>query len=286
MGKEVRTLLIFALAIFLLHGVYATDTTIQIKTVPYANVNINILDPNVEGFSSIDKLNADADMYGDLTLVYADSEERFDLSVYVKKNEDKVFYEKYTGFTAGEDIYIEAVKPGTTLFYAPNETEEETETSVNETQTNDTVTGEEVTNDTSASDTPGITGAVTSENDSGGLFSNSILYFVLGFLVLGAVIFTGALKYKTLTKKAPAEEETPQKEIKVKKLSEKLKEMKETKKGEMSDYQKAIAEAEEKIKKAQEEINRLKNVERVKELKKRMEDDKKELEKLTGEPKD
>jgi len=290
MNKEVAGLIfVFALVLTLAPGVEAVDTEITIKTVPFGNVNLNILDSDIEGVSVIEKFNGNANNYGDIVFIYKDSEDEFDVSVYVKRNDQKVIYEKYADFVAGEPIYIEAAPEGTKLYYAPenetdvNETDENT-TGINGTTENKTVEvvlePQEEVEDTTQETTSGITGAVTSEEkDSEGVFSNKLLYFVLGFLVLGIVIFTGALKMKSLRR---FREEQPEKEVKIKKLSEKLKEIKEEKKEASSGaYQKAIEEAEAKIKQAQKEINKLKNAEKIEEIKKRMEKDKEELEKLS-----
>ncbi len=296
MNKRGVVAFIFILGLFvILPFISAVDTEIKIKTVPFGNVNINVLDPDSETFSSLKRFNADANNYGDVFFVYENSKDEFDLSVYVKRNDKRLIYETYGTFEAGEDIYLEVAPEDSKLFYAPNETEDN-DTVVNNTVNNETEENGTVKTDTEPESvpatidttdeipeqTPGITGAATDNTNSKGIFSSAIVYFILGFLVLGAIVVTGALKLKQL-KKEDYSEGGKKKEIKVKKLSEKLKEMKDIKKEAKGEYGKAIEEAEEKIKQAQKELNKLKNAEKIKELKKQIEENKKELEDLEGE---
>ena len=65
-----------------------------------------------------------------------------------------------------------------------------------------------------------------------------------------------------------------------------LKEIKENQPDPTTEYHSAIEEAEKKIKDAQKEINKIKNADKIDELKKRMGKDKEELEKLISREED
>jgi len=288
MGKtEVLGLFfLFVLTLLIVPSIYALSTEVKIKTVPFANANILILDPDsAETPVTLEHINKDANNYGDLSFTFSTELSRFDMSVFVKRNDQRVAYEKFRGFKTGEAVYLEIAPEGAELFYAPGDSASSNNTSntTNTTLANNTseVKENESLVEVDVKDTnqaKGITGlAATEDTGEKGIFSNKILYFVLGFLVLGIIVFTGALKMRSMQEMG---QEKPQKQIKIKKLSEKLQEIKEDRKDKIGDYQSAIQEAELKINEAQKQINKLKNANKIEELRKKIDQDKAELEKL------
>jgi hypothetical protein len=277
--KVMCAIFIVSVLILIAPTVIAADTEIVIKTVPFANVNINILDPNSDSFTLLKNFNQDADNYGDLSFIFSSDKPKFDLTIYVKKNDKKVGDARAENNVVGEDLYFEVVPEGFELLYRPeeeaNETEESNETVVNETVV-ENITEEVIEEPQEEEVTPGITGAATS-GEEGSFFSNNILYFGLGLVVLIIVFFMGAV----VSKKRVG---SSSKEIKVRKLSDLKKDKKEQKdkKEKLSDYKQAIEDAEKKIDDAQKEIKKLKNVDKISEIKKRMIEDQKELLKLRG----
>jgi len=275
--KEIFPIFLVAILILIAPTIFATDTEIVVKTVPFGNVNINILDPNSDSFTMLKNFNKDADNYGDVSFVFSSDKPKFDLTIYVKKNNKKVADNRSEDNVAGEDLYFEVVPEGFELLHRPAEESNEilvdNETVVNDTSIGEIAEPEEISEEPKEETSPGITGSATS-GEQGSFFSNKIFYYVLGVLVLSAVFFMGIL---TARRKA-----TKNKEIKVRKLSDFQKEKTEgkEKKEKVSDYKQAIEDAEKKIEEAQKEIKKLKNVDKISEIKKRMIEDQKELMKL------
>jgi hypothetical protein len=264
--KKSSTLAFLILALlafsFALPEVYAATTEIKIKTVPFANINLNVLDSGTSEYSVLQNFNKDANQYGDVTFVYASDESSFDMSIYVKKNNQRLVYEKYSGFTAGETIELLVAPEGAEIFYDPAENATANETA------NTTLTDSE----NQAEAAPGITGLAASD-DTGEEFSTKYIpYFIAVFLILGLGVFFFMVKKKRMSEGIGKSS----KEVRVVKLSD-------IKSGKAADlYKRTIEDAEKKIVEAQKEINRLKNTEKIDEIKHRMIEDQKELMKLRG----
>lgn len=258
---------IFIVFLFLVPVISAVDTEIKIKTVPFGNININILE--VGSLDSLERFNKDANNYGDASFVFSSDEPRFDITIYIKKNDKKIGYEQFKNNVAGESLYLEVVPEGFEIINAPvNKTEESNETLSNETiEPNETIVENITISETDLQlEQKGdskLTGAAVFEE--GGILSNKLLYYIIGLLILSMVVFMGVTKLK---KRGQGP-----KEIKVKKLSE----FKEEKKEKIGDFKDLIEDAEKKIKEAQEEIKKLKDNDKITQHEKKIAAAKKKL---------
>ncbi|MBU0959242.1 MAG: hypothetical protein KKB31_04840 [Nanoarchaeota archaeon] len=246
----------------------AATTEIKIKTVPFGNINVNILE--LGSLEVIEHINLDANNYGDATFSFSSSQSYFDMTVYIKQGDSKFHYEKFTGNTAGGTLSFEAAPEGFEFFYPADQDSEINGTTVNDTEVNDTIVNETIEEveviEEVEEQGPGITGLATS--DDVGFFAGKTLYYVIGIGVLLAIVFFGSM---SMRKKISAP-----KEIKVRKLSE----LRDEKSEKTDDYRQAIEQAERKIEEAQKEIKKIKNEDKIAEAKKRIAKEQEELEKL------
>lgn len=262
MKKElVGVLLVF---VFSLTLVSATSTEVFVKTMPYHEVQIVAFQPNVQSFNTLERITVESNEYGDALGVFSVTTD-FSLKIFIKKDNVKVLEETFvTAYPVGEKVHIEMFEPG----YDPIETpgwaklgsEKEVEEVVEE--ENETVVEEEV-----VEDEEGVTGAAVAEG-VGNFFTNKIFYYVLGGVILLAIV--GFVIMKVVKMKGAS------KQIQVKKLSEIEKEQKEV----IGDKMKLIQAAEKKIEEAKEDIKKIKNEDRISEARKKIEEDMKELERL------
>lgn len=245
-------------SILLMVSVSAIDTEIKIKTKPFHEVQVAVAKPSSTSFESWGNFKNYSDQYGDVLFVFSSNKEVFDLIVYIKKDNEKIMPRQtfYDNFPAGEPIYLEIAPSGFEFIETPGEIIEE----LNETiELNET---ESQMNETESQ----ITGSVIFGEE--GIFSKRITYYIIGgVLLLGAAVFV-FFKFKKRSKKP--------KEIKVTKLSE----LQAEKKEKIDDKQSIIEDAEKKIKEAQEDIRKIKNEDKIKEAKQKLEDDEKELMRL------
>lgn len=281
-----RGWLIFSSVVLLLVGlVSAVDTQVDIETFPNHNIMVSSLAPD-SVYSLIESYHGISDSNGKYSLTVASgSNSEFDLGVWVKNGNELVISKRFKLVTAGIPITIKML-PGDVSLTPTSEIK------VNDTEENATVVGEtevinETANDTTAApvdtNSKGITGLATDEAGSKSTFSNSLIYIIAGVLVVGAVLFVLVPRLKMRSNSYESAVGTPKKGLKIKKMSEKIKEVKEVNKQQnLDDYKKAIINAESKIKEAQVEIKKLKNVEKAEELKKKIEKDQEELRKLSG----
>lgn len=296
MRKETSTFILLGFfTLFLLSSVYAIDTKVKVTTYADHELNINFL--RSSPLELLESFNLDSGTAGEIEFIFSTEVSNFDVSAFVLNGGQKVVYKRFDDNLAGQSIHlylfpqdVKIVKDYETL-EATTIVNETNDAVINETAVNDSVensgdTATEITTDTATQQNPtaGITGMATS-NEESSLFSNNLIYFILGFLILAAIVFFGMMRLTTIQRRKLGLEDDnkPTKSVRVKKLSEKLKEIKEIKESKPDEYHSAIEEAEKKIKDAQKEINKLKNAEKIEDLKKRMDKDKEELEHLLNE---
>lgn len=251
----------------------AESTNIQVNT--YSGHNIQLDFSKLNPVTNLGTLKGVSDGKGEASFIFTDTSNTFNVNVFIYEGTTKVVSKKFSDLEAGENICI-------TLFSNDQKIEtgctigEEVVEEVNETESNDTIVEvpEETTEEIdSVPESTSITGLATS-NEEGSSVSLKTIFYVIGGIIVLAILFVGILGVRK--KFHP----TSAKEVKVKKMSEFKKEREEKSAG---DYKQAIEEAEKKIEEAQKEIKRLKNADKIEEIKKRMLDDEKELLKLRGE---
>lgn len=263
-------ILILVVVLLLANFVAATETTIKVKTLPYVNVNLNIKESGSNEVFENGRFNANSDQYGDVTFIFSSSVPVFNIGYFVKDDTDmKVASGKLENQDAGGEIYLEAVPDGFQIIETPSlETEENiTEEVANET-IEESIEEEEILDevetkkDKKKEDKEKVTALSISD---GSLSINiRILYYVLGILVIGGLVF-----YFLKRKKSP-------KEIRIKKLSE----LKKDKAERIDEQEKVIKEAEDKIENARKELKKIRNEDKISELKKKLVEDEKALMKL------
>ncbi len=271
------TFLIFALFSLLIPLISAIDTTVKVSTYPNYDLELQFLDPTPASGQSplIKKFNLNTGTEGELTVTFSTNLDSFDVTAFVLNNGEKIVYERFDANKAGEPIQL-ILFPGDTQIVRNFVEEVNTTNTTEETQPVENTTNVSETQENS----PGITG-LTAGEDVGGesIFSNKAIYYIIGLIVLGVVAFFGVprLKQANIFKSDGTGKKT--KEIKTVKLSNiKGKDDRVDK-----EYKKTIEDAEEKIREAQQEIKKLKNVEKIDEIKKRMAKEQDELKKLSGE---
>lgn len=242
----------------------AYSTEIKIKTIPYHEVQLATYDPDSSAFSLFERFKGDSDQYGDVNFTFDSEESSFNIIVYIKKNGKKVYYETFAdNFKAGEPVYLEVAPSGFKLFETPKL---EINNSGIISQENESVENTEEANSTSGAEDEGEKGAGVTGAIIGMEFINSTTLYYAGIVV--AVLILSFIVFMVLKKRKMGE-----KSIKVRKLSE----IKDEKKEMIENSRKIIEDAERKIKEAQEEIRKLKNEDKIREVKKRIEEDEKEL---------
>ncbi len=249
----------------------AVSTEVKIKTAPFSEVQMVVYDAGIEVFTLLERYIGNSDKYGDISHDFDIADDIFHLKVFVKRDgETLVSGEKFLDNPSGGFVYLEAAPKNFELIPTPgfeNGTAIVNETNaaeVNKTEVNET-------EDDKVSKTIGF--SVFGEQ---GILSKKHFYYVGGFLFLIIIIGFVAASIKHKMNSSP-------RNIKVKKLSEMQEERKENleDKGEdIKDYKQVIEDAERKIAEAQADIKKIKNNEKIKEMKKKIEDDESELNRL------
>lgn len=249
MGKKL--VVYFLLLLVLIPGVLAIKTEVTVKTKPNELVSINVFDPISEEkiFNAFER----ADASGTYATSFSSAVEK--VNVEIRSTDDSnviIGNQQYENYPAGEAINLDFITPLTNNSIEENSTIQSNITE-NESirQTNETTINE------STNSAP--TGFAIKD-----IFSSRTFYYIIIVLVLvGIVLFVFRMKKKNNYNDKPAEE------IKIRKWSDFQ--------AESSLKQAEIAEAEKKIREAQAEINRLRNEDKIEEIKKRIEQDEREL---------
>lgn len=289
MKKAIFCLVILFLSLSI---IAAADTTIQVKTVPFKNINVVVVlcSGTIDAYEA-ERFNKNADEYGDALFTFSIDDPYFDMTIFVKDliTGDKVAYKKLERQNTGEDIYIEVVPKGFEIIETPGPEPEINETLILENETTeDTINETEEIQEDSEKKSKVSGKAIFGEND----VLKKILYYAGGIVLLAIIVFfvrkfiksrgSKKIKIKKLSE-LKQEKESQKKEKEEKKDVGEKQEEKQEKEEKIDDYKEAIEDAQKKIKEAQDEINKLKNRDKIKEMEKRIEDEQRELKKLKGE---
>jgi len=272
MGTKTRKLfLCLVFLIVFLQVVSAIDTNVQIKTVPYMNVNVLVVSST---FDVYERFNADADKYGDMSFVFSSDKTRFGLIIFVKDESDtldKGRTKELRNQIAGMDIYIEVVPEGFKIIETPKEEGNISNVSLeNLTESSENISS----NDTNAlvtitekSDEKSFLSGLTifGENSK----SKEIIFYSAGGVLLALIIFFITRKFRKRGKRG----------IKIKKLSELREEQKEDTPG---NYYGILEETQKKLEETQRELSRIKNKDKIKEVEEKLKKDEQELRRLRG----
>jgi len=272
--KKGNLIVILFVLFVCLQFVNAMDTKITIKTFSENNVDISVLEPD-SVYSLLESFHVNSGIEGEVFVTFSGDQAVFDVKVWVKKGNEVIVQKRFEDLDAGFDVVLDIYPAGFEPEPEVNDTKvNETEEIIEVNETNDSVEGigEE---GIGAEQGAGITGLATSNDEEGSsIFSGKILYFIIGIILLIGAFFMGVLA----SKKRSTGENSPPKEIKIRKLSE----SRLDKRDKLDDYRKAVEDAESKILEAQKEIKKLKNQDKISDLKKKIIEDQKELMKLRG----
>lgn len=289
MIKKIVLGILFLILVFPL--ISAADTSIKVKTLPDHKVSLFIYSSGSLSISDsfLYKLS---DNNGMVSVVYSATQSRIDVRVKVEtKDGTKVFNELFEDYSTGKPIYIrldndekngEYVEPTVTAEnVTENVTEEETTGEVEENVTDVVPASNEV-----------VTGAVVSEGGKG-IFSKTI-YIVVIAIVLALIIVLFVFRKKIFTHDAagtgsksnfsppvvarpsgPSGGIAPQNRfLRVNMGNEETRNINAAVSGT------EIEDIERRLRDAQKELHMIKNQEKIKLAEKRIEEDKRELERL------
>ncbi len=284
--------LVFCLVTFflLMQIVSAVDTEIKVKTLPDHEVQLTILYA-ASSSSVLESFKNNSDEYGDITFVYSSDKAKFGLILFVKKDGEKIVFKKYTeNFIVGTPVYLELAPAWFEFIETP--VENVSEESLNETIgniTSDENESEVFMESEEASEVVSTTSQQTYVQLAGsaifgdkGFFTKKTIYYTIGILVL----LIGFFAIKTMRKKLDTKEGINTTGVPRKILEknfnkgQKLNDFGAEKKEKIKDNKEIIEDAEEKIKEAQEDIRKIKNQDKIKQAKKKIIEDEKELMRL------
>lgn len=273
-----RTLLIILSVLILTQLVLALPTEIRVKTLPYNEVIVTI---NKNG-QVVERFTGSSNYFGDVVFKYSSSSKTFDMYVQVRNLKETLYFESYPDTEAGETQLIE-LYPSDFVFPEPINRENKTQQApltggviasnitipTNETNVSSTEVIEELTSSGSTANTLQV------ENGEIKVSLNTLYYALGGLIVLILVI----LLIRRIVKKRrdnPYYDYKPAKgEVKVRKLSELMED-----RGDLSVPSHDFVKAEKKLHEAEAQINRMKNQDRIDSIKKKIEEQQRELKRL------
>jgi len=281
---------VFLLVLLIIPLMAAASTELKIKTVPLSDVQLAIYDASKESITITERYNGVSDEYGDVSNTFEIAYDEFSLIVFVDKDGERLISnEKFLDNPSGGLVYLEAPYGDVELFPTPGfekgvaiEVEAVNET-LNTTETTD-LAGE-------GSKTVASAFSIFGEE---GILSKKNFYYIGGFLLLMVVVgfVVASVKHKInlgpkkikVTKlsemRKEKKEDLNEKGKELSELKEEKKENLEEKKEDIKDYKQVIEDAEKKIAEAQTDIKKIKNEEKIKDMKKKIAADEEELGRL------
>jgi hypothetical protein len=286
MNKSVFAVLIFVLMI---SGVFAINTDIYVKTVSNHDVQISVYDTDASSFSMAESFIRKSDIYGDVKVTFSNPTgiDNFGVIVFVKRYGKTILNEKFEEYAVGDDVYVEVLPPGVEPLKTPGLVElNESNESVISNESSDDIILNESMNVTSENETESNIKPTVITLDLTGwavfgstILSNSIYYIIGGVVVFLIIVFFLIKKKKKKKVRIDKEGSIINKEIRVRKLSDVIKEREEENSKVKSD---ALMEAERKLKEAQSEVLRLKSDDQIREAERKLREDEETLRRLRG----
>lgn len=265
--KEVGKRVVFLISLILLiSSVSAMPTYIKIKTLQYHNAEVIVADGTIKDYSVIAKFKQEANEYGDVNFSLNTEKSKINIYVTIKKFEEEILKNKSYEVLTGKTYYWEFIPEGFEAIPTPDKTKIKENVSTNQTA------NESVTIVNNSADKGVITGGTMF--GEGGIFSGKKILYILGGILLALIIIFLVIWF-IRKRKNSYYDGTPKDEIRIKKMSDFEQERRVQQTAGIGGG--GIEEAERKIKEAQAEINRLKSEDRIKEMKKRIQDEEKEL---------
>ncbi len=272
MGKGI---LFLGVSLFLLllivNFVSAVDTIVQVETYPNQNIILDFL--KASPLSKLETIKVTSDATGKAQVKFSTTQNFFDINAFVKEGSEILVHYRFNEVTTGENVLLKLFKDNQEIVkgieIATNTTSNDTLTNTTNLVANNTTENNSASEEDTTPSNTGITGlaADTPATDDSSFLGKNI-YYILGAIVLIIIIFLVFKMRKKNSWTGPAD-------VKVRKLSDPHGE-----KEKVSNYTKAIEDAERKINEAQSEIRKIKNQDRISEMRKRIDKEQQELRKL------
>lgn len=247
----------------------AASTNISLETLPSHDISISVLKTGGE-YDLIKNFQGVSNADGKFSVIFSsDNFSSIDLKVYAKKNGQLVIMKKFGPFSILNPISLELypegyVKPIPVVQITNTTNTTANTTAENQTQTLNETVDLKITQEGDAK--PSLTGLATSDDSTS---SGKTIYYILGGIILLALIVIGRF---LISKKSP------HKEVRVRKLSEIQRELKEAKS--TTDFKKIVVKEEKEIVKLEKEVSKMKSQERIKEIENRVRRDQEEVRRL------
>jgi hypothetical protein len=247
----------------------AAITEITIKTTPNYRVSVAILSPE-EVYSLIESFHTKADASGIAGVNYSSTLDEVKLGVTIRFASETVSYDAYGPYKTGEPIYIDTLTKeaftgaDATALLKP---EEATTELINETELLINETIEIPENESESTFPTGKVVSVFKENKT-----------IIIYVFVGTLILAGAIFLFIHIKKSGFGKSNNNSNIIIRKLSDIQKERENS-----SEEDQRMVELQAQISQAQHELNKIKNKDKIEELKKKLQKDKEELEDLERE---
>ncbi len=254
-------------SVFFLSLVSAADTEIKIKTLPFHEVQIAIIKSASGATEVLKTFKQDADKYGDAKFTFSSSDSEFYINSFIKWNHETIFSKSFPEpFPAGTPVSLSLAPENSQLVETPGQSlanlavNQTNSTHRNETNSSSVVTPPAQPRETQdtlqqeAPPTPVTGNSIASEFTDMTLPLNYIYYIVGGIIILAIIFFF----------------------FKIRKDSSKNFNFRPATKHEASN----VMQLQRQLKDAQHEIAVLKNKDKIKAAEQKIEEDKKELERL------
>lgn len=259
-----KLVLVLAVCFLLLQVVNATETEIKVKTHPFHEVQVAIMDFSSGGSSTLQRFINNSDEYGDVNFSYSSNELEIDLIVFIKKDNERVIHKQFNEKTE-EPIYIELAKAGFEFIETPVPVNETLNATIDNSTIESNETETEIIVDANVTENKfAIAGFVVFGEE--GLLSKKVIYYFFGIIVFLIIVF---FALKVLKKKLRNSKNSGDKG--------------DGGVGKGRSKEETIEDAERKIKEAREEIEEIKNENKIRDAKKKLIEDEKELIRLRKE---
>lgn len=291
-----RTLLIILSILVLTQLVLALPTEIKVKTLPYNEVIVTI----TKDGQVVEKYTETSNYFGDAVFKYSSNSKTFDMFIQVRNLKETLYFESYPETEAGEPLLIE-LYPSDFVFPDPINRENKTQQTP---MTGDAVSSNTntTTNETTAqappatpptqdnSNLPATNSSSVNSSKKKSWFTNfaisdengeiklslKTIYYVVGGLVIVIILFFFIRRIIKKRKENPYYTYKPDKsEVRVRKLSEVMESG-----SNLNPPSRDLEKAEKKLREAEAEINRMRSQDKIDSIKKKIEEQQRELRRL------
>lgn len=238
------------LFLFLLLPLATAATTINLKTLRMHEVNIYVLDASKQYYLVDSFLKQNSGATGEVTVTTDTSAPTINVLVHVKENNQILYNKRFDKLTTGNVIDLELPE-----MESSEQKTAETNSSQNISQVNVTLpsTSQNLSNETSNVSLAPATGNVVAGNSENSGFKSVYVYYIIVALIIFGIFF---FLYKSRNRSSFSFSPPSRKD---------------------ASY---VMHLERELKNAQHEVNVLKNQEKIKDVEKKIEEEKKELDRL------